>query len=103
MRPACTLLIGLSSQPLTTVLLYCYPQHFLRTVLSQGNINHLFNSAVTINVILKPTASGVIQNDGDIISKNTHELSQIMESIFNVEDLFSSKYLRNTSNKNITK
>ena len=38
-----------------------------------------------INVILKPTASGVIQNDGDIISKNAHKLSQTMESIFNVE------------------
>jgi len=54
-------------------------------------------------VILKPTAPGVIENDGDIISKNVHKLSQTMESIFNVEELFSSKYLRNTSNKNITK
>jgi hypothetical protein len=93
MRPACTLLIGLSSQRLTTVLLYCYIQHFLRIVLSQCNINHLFNSVVTINVILKPTTPGVIQNDGDIISKNTHTLSQTMESIFNEEDPFSSKYL----------
>jgi len=44
-------------------------------------------------VTLKPTASGVIQNDGDIIGKNTHKLSKTMKSIFNVEDLFSSKYL----------
>jgi hypothetical protein len=38
-----------------------------------------------VNVILKPAASGVIQNYGDIISKNTHKLSQKMESIFNVK------------------
>jgi len=42
---------------------------------------------------MKPTASGVIQNDGDIIRKNAHKRSQTMESVFNVEDLFRSKYL----------
>jgi len=54
-----------------------------------------------IYVILKPTASGVIQNDGDIIHKNTHKLSQTMECVFNVEDLFRSKYLWNTSKTKI--